>query len=80
MPLVAPNAAFTLSALRRKDCYAALLLLFRKKSRLRSRKNNYRIRSVIFTSLDYQLFSVKRSSLRSERRRSESLLEEKRKF
>ena len=50
-------------------------LLFRKKSRLRSCKNNYRIRSVIFTSLDYQLFSVKRSSLRSERKRSELLFE-----
>ena len=49
--------------------------LFRKKSRLRSRKNNYRLRSVIFTSLDYQLFSVMRSSLRSERRRSELLFE-----
>ena len=53
--------------------FYGLPLLFRKKSRLRFRKNNYRFRSVIFTSLDYQLFSVKRSSLRSERRRSELL-------
>ena len=55
--------------------FYGLPLLFRKKSRLRSRKNNYRFRSVIFTSLDYQLFSAMRSSLRSERCRSELLLE-----
>ena len=55
--------------------FYGLPLLLRKKSRRRSRKNNYRCRSVIFTSLDYQLFSVKRSSLRSERCRSKPLLE-----
>ena len=53
----------------------SLPLFLRKKSRLRSRKNNYRLRSVIFTSLDYQLFSVKRFSLCSKRKRSKLLFE-----
>ena len=58
---VGVNAVLTLSSLQRKSFYTALRLLFRKKSRRRSRKNNYRLRSVIFTSLDYQLFSANRS-------------------
>ena len=41
MPLVAPNAAFTLSALRRKGCYAALLLLFRPKAQRRRKCRLY---------------------------------------